>query len=336
MRGVSGVIVVILLLMISVALAGAAYTFLSATMASTTSSASSAVSATTSSMLTSFVIESVDVAKLYVRNTGQSDLSNISVYVNDALAHFNVTPSIIKAGQIGTVTIYDFIQANDDIKVTTANGFLRRRTAPIRAPKRVGCWKLDEGSGMTAYDSSGNGNSGSVNGASWISGKYGNALTFRGDGYSDYVAFPASITAFGGDYTIMVWFRNSDLDLTHGRDIFSQRENPDVTVDVISLFHSTDSMLYFNIRNNGVVVQSVYSSTGASYGVWHLAVVERKGNSMLMFLDGTNVTTGSSITGVIPAFNPSTTLNFGMTSGYYGYVFEGQEDEARIYNRAIY
>jgi len=51
----------------------------------------------------------------------------------------------------------------------------------------VGWWKLDEGSGTTAYDSSGNGNDASFKGApAWVEdGKFGKALKFNGS--SDYL-----------------------------------------------------------------------------------------------------------------------------------------------------
>ena len=49
----------------------------------------------------------------------------------------------------------------------------------------IGYWKLDENSGTTTADSSGYGNDGIINGATWTSGKSGAALLF--DGIDDYV-----------------------------------------------------------------------------------------------------------------------------------------------------
>jgi succinoglycan biosynthesis transport protein ExoP len=55
----------------------------------------------------------------------------------------------------------------------------------------VGHWKLDESSGTTAPDSSGNGNAGTLaNGPVWTAGKIGNALSF--DGVNNYVNVPSS------------------------------------------------------------------------------------------------------------------------------------------------
>jgi flagellin-like protein len=51
MRGVSEIIAIILILMITISLAGLAYMFISTTMSDVTSSAGSTVDTTTSSML---------------------------------------------------------------------------------------------------------------------------------------------------------------------------------------------------------------------------------------------------------------------------------------------
>ena len=52
----------------------------------------------------------------------------------------------------------------------------------------VGHWSLDEGTGSVANDRSGNGNHGTVNGATWVDGRHGMALSFNG--VDDYVEMP--------------------------------------------------------------------------------------------------------------------------------------------------
>src|SRR5690349_16688012 len=55
----------------------------------------------------------------------------------------------------------------------------------------VGYWKLDDGTGTVAADSSGQGNNGTlVNGPTWTAGKVGGALQF--DGVNDVVDVPNS------------------------------------------------------------------------------------------------------------------------------------------------
>ncbi len=141
MKGVSEVIAIILILMITITIAGLAYMFMSTTMSDVTSSAGSTVDTTTSSMLTSFTIESMDIAKVYVRNTGQNALTSLSVYVNDEPATFNVTTPI-SAGAVGTITIYSFIPDGATVKIMSPSGF---STSKVSHPcsKAVACWDFD-------------------------------------------------------------------------------------------------------------------------------------------------------------------------------------------------
>ena len=59
------------------------------------------------------------------------------------------------------------------------------RVKPPSDPDCVGLWHLDEGEGSVAGDSSGCGHDGSINGATWVEGRYGKALSF--DGVDDLV-----------------------------------------------------------------------------------------------------------------------------------------------------
>jgi hypothetical protein len=50
-----------------------------------------------------------------------------------------------------------------------------------QAATLVAAYAFNEGSGTIVTDASGNGNNGTINGATWTtSGKYGNALSFNG------------------------------------------------------------------------------------------------------------------------------------------------------------
>ncbi|MBL7186879.1 MAG: LamG domain-containing protein [Phycisphaerae bacterium] len=81
----------------------------------------------------------------------------------------------------------------------------------------VAHWRLDETSGATAYDSSGNGNDGTLNGnPQWEAGMIGGALHLNGS--SDYVRIPFSESLRvlnRGDFTLTLWLNADAIDKKH-------------------------------------------------------------------------------------------------------------------------
>ncbi|WP_285442656.1 LamG-like jellyroll fold domain-containing protein [Candidatus Brocadia sp. AMX2] len=101
-------------------------------------------------------------------------------------------------------------------------------------------YTFDEGSGLVATDSSGNGNDGAIAGATWTTGKNGKALNF--DGINDFVSVPRtnqdeiSIAAWfyktvndkkAADAILGAWKWNSDVQLQEGFDVRFYNTTPD-------------------------------------------------------------------------------------------------------------
>ena len=72
----------------------------------------------------------------------------------------------------------------------------------------TGYWSFNEGSGNTAYDGSGNGNDGTIIGATWSEGIYGGALYFDGD--NDYVDFNSPVLN-NPPYSICAWVKPDSI-----------------------------------------------------------------------------------------------------------------------------
>jgi hypothetical protein len=83
----------------------------------------------------------------------------------------------------------------------------------VRLQDAVGVWLFDEGAGDVAKDSSGNGNDGKVDIATWTDGKFGKALSFAGDA-SVEVASTDKLNN-GGQYTLMAYFNANVLNDWH-------------------------------------------------------------------------------------------------------------------------
>jgi hypothetical protein len=200
-------------------------------------------------------------------------------------------------------------------------------------PGLVGWWRFDEATGNTAKDNSIYGNDGIIYGATWVDGKYGKALSFNG--VDNYVQVPhTDLLEFGsGNYTIECWvyFITGGA---HTDAIISRRENPDLTVDLISLYRTNSGSVGFRVKNNGATVQSCDSgSTTINPNTWYQIIVGRRGSTMFMYINAIDVTTGSSVTGGVPDF--TSVFSVGNSDSYYGYPWNGLIDEVRIYNRAL-
>ncbi len=328
MRGVSEVIAIILILMITISLAGLAYMFMSTTMSDVTSSAGSTVDTTTSSMMTSFTIESMDIAKVYVRNTGQNALTSLSVYVNDEPAVYNITPSSISAGTVGTITIYSFIPDGATVKVTSPNGFSTSRKAPNTCDKAAACWKFDEGIGTVAYDSSPYGNDGTLNGPTWTSGKIGSGLGF--DGTNDYMSIiydPSLLPR--SSMTISFWVKLNNLKNWN---------------TIIGMNDNWDNGYWVQINGNGAVEVELKSisqywdfSTTPRYltaGGWKYIVITYDSSvGGRIYVDGVLWKSISTL-GTIYYNSQSNYPFVGKTGNEY--FLNGTLDELRIFNRVIY
>ena len=72
-------------------------------------------------------------------------------------------------------------------------------------PDLVGWWKLDDGSGTVASDSSGNGHEGTlVDDPQWVAGQIGGALHFDADGDAVHIGHAAAFN-FPGSFSISAW-----------------------------------------------------------------------------------------------------------------------------------
>ncbi len=328
MHGVSEVIAIILILMITISLAGLAYMFMSTTMSDVTSSAGSTVDTTTSSMLTSFTIESMDIAKVYVRNTGQNALTSLSVYVNDEPATYNVTTPIA-AGAVGTITIYSFIPDGATVKVTSTNGF---STSKVARPceNAMGCWGFDESSGDIAYDKSSYGNAGSIYSATRVGGK----LSF--DGINDYVTIGSNsmISETEGSIYILASFNSLSRDQTI---LISGNESSQV--------NNSNDKIFMSVTSAGFLLSGWTTNTeqdhvniSISATRWYDIVFSwsLSGNYVKLYVDGVPIAGDVFTSNNKNRWISNFVIGRSMSGATNTVPFNGTIDEVRIYNRAIY
>ncbi len=182
----------------------------------------------------------------------------------------------------------------------------------------VGHWKFDEGSGTQAADASGNGNNGTVTGASWTAGQIGGALSF--DGADDYVTASA-ITAT--QLTISSWIK---INSTATWQCIV--ETGDVSNVGWHVYVNSGNRLYSSLGGD-----AVYSPAGTISGnAWYHVAVTWDGATVKHYTNG--VQTASAALSSLKNVGSKTIIGTRLAGGPI-LTFNGLIDEVRIYNRAL-
>jgi len=199
----------------------------------------------------------------------------------------------------------------------------------------VSYWPFDEEVGTTAYDAV-NGNDGTLTNMSppdcWVSGKFGNALSF--DGANDYVNCGAAVDdTIATGVTLQAWIEPAGKqrggiisnDLTYG----SMKG-----YDFFLWDHDTYGRLYIDF-GSGALGRAWWTIPGADwYGQWHHVAATWDGSTVKLYVDGSEVAT------VLLSGNYSDPGKDTLIGGiYYGALpycpFNGLIDEVGIWNRAL-
>ncbi len=243
----------------------------------------------------------------------------IESYTASTTADFWVEiPSIPAAGT--TIYIY-YGKSSATTASSLANTFIREinGTQPL-----IGSWHLDEGTGTTTADSSGNGYTGTLlpNGSepTWMGGKFVNALLFNG---SNYVSINDTANLdITGDITIEAWIYPTT---TAYSGILAKRLGDGAANCNYDLyFTNTNSLGYYNGTDicNSVGQVSLYG--------WSHVAVTATGGAVTFYINGAPDSSTPSGAGIANA-HP---LLIGFDGAYSEY-FHGIIDEVRLYNRAL-
>jgi ribosomal protein L40E len=193
----------------------------------------------------------------------------------------------------------------------------------------VGYWKFDEGSGTIAHDSSGNGNDGTVYGASWTNGISNGALQF--DGLDDYVGISSSpsLTLSGNEISLEMWIRPT---ATLNSSLSSHVNIMDkANAYGFEMFVNGGGRMDFFVNIGGA--DQWLSSTTNDWiaGSWYLIAGTYDGSSEKIYVNGVLENT-TSLSGNLSG------LSGPLSIGSYCYgtmwFFSGAIEEVKIYNYA--
>ncbi len=210
-----------------------------------------------------------------------------------------------------------------------------RASAPTNG--QVGYWAFDEGSGSTALDSSGGGDSGAFignPGPSWTAGIFGDALTFTNT--SSYVAIPLPSQFNFSQGTISFWYKpnyntNNTAGVGHDLITVSGSDGNPNGLGAISIFNNQG---YQPMRvNNAAAPSALLSYTQLSSGIWYQVAYtwNSASGTQVYYLDGAADTAASGTWSV----NTSPTTVYVGGEPFYGNDANGTIDDLRIYNRPL-
>jgi hypothetical protein len=185
----------------------------------------------------------------------------------------------------------------------------------------VAAYSFDEGLGSSAADASGNGNTGAIGSASWITtGKFGNALSFNGTNARVTVGDSASLDLTTA-MTLEAWVYPT---ATSGwRDV---------------IYKGPNDIYYLEGRSpggppatGGTFASPLYGTAALPVNAWSHLAATYDGTTLRLYVNGVQVASR-------PQTGPIATSAGALTIGgdvLYGQHFAGRIDEVRIYDTAL-
>ncbi len=200
----------------------------------------------------------------------------------------------------------------------------------------VGFWKFDDGSGITATDSSGNGNHGTLTymaPSPWIDGKYSHALSFNEN--ADWVTIANNATLqITGDLTISLWVKPATVGVSRCNLVhkdFGGEYSVVLEADgSVRLFQGrgTDSGEYYGpiIIPSGSIVNDQWQ---------HIAVTRDMTNRYLRGYVNGELKATVAYPENANYSPPLSSVNPVIIGAGYTYDFDGEIDSVRIYDRTL-
>ena len=304
MKGVTPIIAIIILLIITITLAGAAYSYLGNYLTSAT--------AKVIQIKDAFCDTDGQTAKIFLQNIGTQEIDVPEGFSRSGLVFL----SRFDKGLEETVT---------DESGNGNNGNVFGDT--------LGLWHFDEGSGQTANDKTNWNNDGTLtNGPSWVSGNTcisGNCLQF--DGVDDYVNLGSNPNLDVSTFTIDMWIKPLSLHLgDQNQNIIMGREN--YLTSGFRYGIATSGQVHFWTDQSGGSLRLNSDNTFLSPGNFYHLIVTYDGTTQTgnMYINGNLARTATGTYFVPSGINLVINGGIGGTTGSNSII-----DEVAIYNRSL-
>jgi len=247
----------------------------------------------------------------------------------------NRTTAFVSAVQLTAAIPAADIAATGTAPVTVFNsnpggGTSNAQTLTISATPvgLVAAYSFNAGTGTTVADVSGNGNTGTINGATWTTaGRFGGALSFNGTSNMVTIADSSSLDLTVG-MTLEAWVFPTATP-TNGRSIIAKEQPGDIVYSLHASSrpnHRPATMVFVAGSERQLI-----GGTRVSTNTWvHLAATY-DGTTQRLYVNGVQVASRAQTGPIVTSNSP---LRIGGNA-VFGEFFQGRIDEVRIYNRAL-
>lgn len=182
----------------------------------------------------------------------------------------------------------------------------------------VGEWNFEEGQGITTNDTSGNGNTGTLNAnTAWKTGYVGKGLSFDGSG--DYVSTSNTTSTQVTSGTMEAWIKTSNAGSSYRGIVVKQ--------NAYGIFLKDNIFIIYDWGGGGDRTTSVNLADNK----WHHVVVTFQSgttNGTILYIDGV-----AKLTTTMTIVNQNQSMSFGTgNSTANGQDFNGLMDQVRLFN----
>jgi PKD repeat protein len=191
------------------------------------------------------------------------------------------------------------------------------------AASLVAAYGFEEGSGTTVADGSGNGNTGTIQGATWAAGRFGNALSFDGTSSAVVVRDSAALD-FTTGLTLEAWVKPTSV--SGWRPVIFKDPLMYVLQAATGSASPTAPSIGGTFAGNNLV-----ATAALPLNTWSHLAGTYDGVTLRLYLNGVQVVSRAQ-SGLIQTSNGD--LNIGASLSDPGF-FAGLIDEIRIYNRSL-
>ncbi|MEN9994069.1 MAG: hypothetical protein RL762_726 [Bacteroidota bacterium] len=196
-----------------------------------------------------------------------------------------------------------------------------------------------------ASDVSGNGNDGTVNGATLTTDRFGNANSaYNFDGVNDLIRVPhESSLNLLSNYSISIWFMGGDYQniFNNNWTLISKRDDngsccsPNVPYDVFIPFNNTNyAVVGMAYANGNYTFATPPNSNPITSNVWQNITITNSSDNLSFYLNGSNIYS-TYLSSAMRNSNISDLL-FGSVNREFGAEWmNGKLDDIAIWNRAL-